>query len=360
MLFGAGRGAEEFLQYLDAGKIGARLVAIIDNDSTLWGKTLNGFDIIAPSDLVHIEFEKIVVTSISGREVIACQLDRMGYSYPDDYLLIGRFPPTYMNALRRINAEIGGFPRIEGMECLHIGPGGFLGLEALLYCFGASRVCSIDKFAFGIHYPDITPLYKSYAAVKENIGSFTETARNKKEALSRFQSLFEDRSGRIQIDSEKIAYSYPVDVCKMNEIKDRFDLVLSFGVLEHASEPEAAVSEIARVTRPGGISLHVIVTRDHRCNSKVGNRSPFSFRSYGADEWETISRKKFYQNRLLPVEWKCLFEENGFNIHRYQPEERIDIDDDLLQSFDSAFHRFTRADLGEVDCLIMAERAGAF
>ena len=357
VLFGAGKGSEEFFQHLKQLSNESQVVAITDNDSTYWGKTLDGYEIVSPESLLHMPFDKIVVSSVSGREVIANQLERMGFSNPRDYILIGRFPPTYRENFKRIENLLAGVAPLTGTECLHIGPGGFLGLETLLYSFGASRVRSIDKFSFGIHYPNISPLLNSYTEVKESISVFARTAIQEDEAHRRFDQIFYTESQNTYIDSEKIEYTYPADICSSGVPDSRFDLVLSFGVLEHVSDPATALSEITRCTRLGGTSLHLIVTRDHRSNSGVNGNSPFAFRSHSYDEWEAISNQKFYQNRLLPIEWFQLFEKNGFTIQRYEVYDAVDIDDRLLASFHSDFNRFSRTELGEVDCLIVAKKS---
>jgi hypothetical protein len=64
--FGVGEGAIEFLSYQKENCSDVNVTAIADNDSSFWGKTLIGYDIISPGQINAYCFDKIVVTSISG------------------------------------------------------------------------------------------------------------------------------------------------------------------------------------------------------------------------------------------------------------------------------------------------------
>lgn len=48
VLFGAGKGAEEFLDFVTNKMPAIRVVAIVDNDLSLAGKALNGITIVPP------------------------------------------------------------------------------------------------------------------------------------------------------------------------------------------------------------------------------------------------------------------------------------------------------------------------
>jgi SAM-dependent methyltransferase len=252
--------------------------------------------------------------------------------------------------------ELTPFFPLEGTECLHIGPGGFLGLEVLMYCLGANRICSIDKFTFGIDFPDITEHQEDYRRVIERFKTHTHGDEIRNKAIHRFADLFTERDDRILFDREKIEYLYPVDVCKLPFDDESFDLVLSFAVLEHVTDPEAAVAEMARSLKPGGLSLHTIVTQDHRSFSNIGGYTPFSFRSYEAEDWDRIAHRRFYQNRLLPVEWNHLFEESGLAIQKYRVEKRFELNERTIATFHPDFRRFPSSELGEVNCLIVAKK----
>jgi SAM-dependent methyltransferase len=241
-------------------------------------------------------FDKIVITSISGRDAIAEQLCRMGFTPERQFVCVGRYPQAYLDAFSLLSKELIPFFDLQNKKCLHIGPGGGLGLEVLLYCCGAAKICSIDKFAFNICYPEITNCLGDYTIIKDSFGNFLPQTEQKEKALIRFNSIFEKRHECTFIDERKITYTHPMDVCDLSYANETFDLVVSFAVLEHVTDPDAAAAEIARVLKPGGISLHKIITRDHRSFSKIQGLTPFSFRQYSQIKWEEIIKNKFYQN----------------------------------------------------------------
>jgi len=129
---------------------------------------------------------------------------------------------------------------------------------------------------------------------------------------------------------------------------------MSFAVLEHVRNPEVAVREIARVLRPGGIALQTIVTRDHRAFSAVDGYHPFSYRTYSHQEWEALAGRKFFQNRLLPGQWRELFRARGLEPCRYEVLEQQHLSAEMLASFHADFSQFGASELGQLDCVLVA------
>lgn len=357
LLFGAGRGSEELLRWMETSRPGSRVVAIADNDPSLWGKTLQDYPIISPRKIREFAFQKIVVTSVSGARAIELQLRDMGFD-GTELLQAGRYPSGYLTNFRTLKEELRAINRwTEGRRCLHVGPGGFLGLECLLYAMGADRVSSVDKFAFAIRYPEITSRMADYNRIRELIPHEIDSVDDLKKALGRFDDLLVRRGDGVYVDASKVDFRFPVDVCSMPFPRESFDLVISFAILEHVESPDLAVSEIARVLKKGGVAYHTIVTADHRSFSAVEGFTPFSFRAYSSQEWEAIAGKKFYQNRLLPLQWVRLFEETGLTAEKYTVEEHAELPDEVLSGFHPDFHLFSKEDLCDVNCRIVAVKA---
>jgi len=355
VLFGAGQGTEEFLNLSGKVLAGNEIAFITDNDASFWGKRLHGYEIRPPHHLKESTFDRIVVTSVSEREAISIQLRSMGYQEGRDFSLIGRYPKAYLKNFEILSQNLPASFSLKDKRVLHVGPGGFLGLEILLYCLGAERTCSIDKFGFGIHYPDITDCQEEYLEIRETIDTSDKfDEKRHPQALHRFETLFERNKNRTLLATDKIAYHYPMDVCDLDFPDQSFDVVFSSAVLEHINEPPAAVKEMARVLKKGGLMLNTVVTRDHRSFSKIKGYHPFSFRTYSADKWEEICSNKFYQNRLLPIEWKRLFETCGLTLLKYSVETVLEIDERMFETFHPDFRRFSREALGEIDCMILA------
>lgn len=356
VLFGAGKGSEELLQFSKNNKLELDIKAIIDNDRSLQGKTLTSISIIPLSQLQSIDFDLILVTSVSGKESIAAQLEKINLIQGRDFLCVGRFPSGYREQCNVLLQYIHPY-ELVGKRCLHVGPGGFLGLEILLYSLGAERLESIDKFGFGMEYPDVTSRANEYRDVWTVLQNLNTECVNLSERNERFESLFQESDGRMFLNENKIAYQCHTDVESMPFEDGAFDYIFSCAVLEHVSNPVQAIKEMTRVTRPGGKHFHTIVTRDHRSYSAVGNFHPFSFRSMSKEEWEITVEKKFYQNRILPVQWRTLFEKGGMSILHCQVESRQNIDN-CQQDFHSYFQKFTREELEEMNCsLLLRKRA---
>lgn len=356
ILFGAGAGCEEFLHYHKEKGPDSQIIAVTDNDPSYWGQKLYHYDIITPARLTDMQFDKIIVTTISGREAISAQLENMGFKHHYDYILIGRYPQTYIGNIKRFLGDIDGNFLLKGAHCLHIGPGGFLGLEILLYSLGAEKVYSIDNLPFDIRFPQISGLEEDYDGVKETLIDIVGDDQSAHYAFDRYEDVFIQKRDRIYIDENKVEYRHPMDMCNMTYKDNSFDLVISFSVLEHVLEPEAAVSEAARCLKPGGICYHTVVTQDHRSFSKVGNNGPFAYRQYNPEEWDRIATNRFYQNRLLPLEWKRLHEKNRFSIQTYYVENRFGLNDETVDNFHSDFKCFSKQELCEADCLIVVQK----
>lgn len=86
------------------------------------------------------------------------------------------------------------------------------------------------------------------------------------------------------------------------------DVVVSNAFLEHVPDPEAAVSSIAEITKPGGYGIHIIDMIDHR---SYGHQDfgPLEFLKIKSDE-----KLVHGCNRLRPREFVDVFEQNGFEV----------------------------------------------
>lgn len=311
ILFGAGKGSEEFFSFNKHTGLKTHVAAIVDNDSSMWGNFLFNTPIISPEDLPMFNYDKIIVTSVSGRESIAVQLNKMGFSYPKDYQLIGRYPSNGQKNFSTLCEALPKDYNFSNKECLHIGSGGNFEFEAILYQRQAN-VTAIDKYDFG-------------------------------------------RDGKPEI-LQNIKFLFPADIEAMPLEDNHFDLVISFAVLEHTRCPSKALSEIKRVLKPGGISVQTIITRDHRSFSSLKEYTPFSYRKYSEAEWESINGQKFYQNRLMPCQWYDLAQKTGFKILSYKTLGKETITQEMKNNFHSDFSNFNIDKLEEIDCLLVASK----
>ncbi len=98
------------------------------------------------------------------------------------------------------------------------------------------------------------------------------------------------------------------------------DVLVSNAALEHVRELEAAVAEMARCTKPGGVGVHRIDFRDHGFH-----RFPFDMLRYSRYAWERVLTTRTglggYQNRLRLGQVIGLFESHGFSILDVEKEQ---------------------------------------
>jgi len=356
LLFGAGQGSVELLRLNATLDEPYNVVAVADNDATMHGKRLQEIDIIAPTDMGRHAGAVILITTISGQGPVSSQLEGMGYVRGRDFHAVGRYPHASQKNLDlflEYNDQHG--LAGPGATVLHVGPGGFLGLECCLYALGYSPV-SMDAYAFGISYPDVTGRVREY---DDNLAHLlSRHCPQGQEALleERFRSLFRVSDGSTMIDAERIRYHFPHRLSAIPLDDGSVDAVISFAVLEHVRRPEAAVREICRVLRPGGACLQRIITRDHRSFSLVSGYHPFSYLLHDEREWETVNKDKFYQNRLLPHEWLELFGRH-MTVEVYERLLEYDLPEDALAEIVRWRPDIRREHVDHVNCDIIARKA---
>lgn len=357
ILFGAGKGGEEFLHYAKARRLACAVLAVADNDQSFWGRSWQGLEVVPPTALPSFVFDQVVITSISGPEAISGQLRDLGCT-EQQLLAVGRYPLTYQNNFRFLISHLEDLSWLNGRRCLTIGPGGFLGLEVLLYCLGAAKVCAIDKFAFGVEYPAIRRRWPEYEGVRSFLYNLDIDPDLKERAGQRFSGLFHSREQEDRhMDATKVEYLHPEDVEALSAGSSTCDVVFSHAVLEHVRNPARAVEEMYRVLRPGGRAIHKIITEDHRCFSSVEGYTPFSFRQYSEEEWNTVTRDKFYQNRLLPVDWLQLHLEKGFRLEKFEVENHLSLSPREMAGFHETFRHYSPEEASQVNPVIVAEKA---
>ena len=89
------------------------------------------------------------------------------------------------------------------------------------------------------------------------------------------------------------------------------DLALSNAVLEHSPDLRAAINELARVTRPGGLGVHQVDHGDHRDRDR-----PLEYLLIPDDRFELLFAEVHGEcgNRFRRFETERFFTEAGFEI----------------------------------------------
>jgi len=131
-----------------------------------------------------------------------------------------------------------------------------------------------------------------------------------------------------------------------------FDFVFSNSCLEHVPDPARALSEIARILRPGGRTAHQIDFRDH-----WHMEDPLRFLQYGDRLWRLMNRPgPGYQNRWRLSKYLEVFEGMGFD---FEVEVNLVATDDQLRRAKrprQALRDMTHDDLVTLSARVVAHR----
>lgn len=349
LLFGAGQGSVELLQWLAEFAPGATVTAIADNDNSMWGRSLQGHPIIDPATIAEHEFSRIVITTISGEGPVTEQLRTMGHEPGIHFCAVGKYPTNHLGNFNILFELDRACPFLNPeTSILHVGPGGFLGLECCLYALG-HEPRSMDAYAFGVSYPDVTERMDKYRATRTALLQ-TPQAKDVPDAAERFDSLFSERDGRTLLDDRRIPYCFPARFSSLPFDDASLDVVSSFAVLEHVRSPETVVRECRRVLRPGGVAVQRILSRDHRSFGKVDGYHPASYLDHSPQEWEALNKDKFYQNRVLPEEWRDLFEQGGMRVEFFRTLGQYCFSDEERGRLHPDFAHVAEAGVVSVNC----------
>lgn len=364
MLFGAGQGSLEWLQLQTARRPDVVALAILDNNATLHDKTLEGLSIHSPSalgELARDGLDRVIVTTVSGRDAVTAQLESLGLRRGEDFVTVGAYPATgYENCRLLVEALRG--RSLAGMRALHVGCGGYLGLEAALWSLGASPV-AMDAFSFGLRLPDVTGDLHRYRQLGQEMAALLDSPdkadREGGAFLHRYQSLFRQEQGRTLLDTTRLPYWHPHFFSAMPFPDASFDLVCSFAVLEHVRSPAKALAESRRVLAPGGLAVHGIVTCDHRAYGRVtgkeGRFTPRSHLRHDAAAWQAMTADTFHQNQTLPFQWRDLAAEAGLTVRELRILSRCPVTPEEQAGFAPPWRDMNPALLEEMDCLLVAQ-----
>ena len=338
VLFGAGGWGEAMAHEL-AELNGPFPIVFSDNDPTKHGKQLKGIDIIPP-DRLNTFSDIVAITTISGIESVSEQLESQGFQKGLNYFevmksLNNETPFFATEVFMDYGDYLSGF---NGLDVLHIGPGGNLGVELLLYALGAGSVHSVERYSFGIQYPDVTESKRFYQKL----------AKTTKEQLNYDffnNQLLIENGDRLFINSDKIRLFFPSAVTALPFKDNSFDAVLHFSVFEHVEDPELGYREIFRVLRHGGKTVGRIGNLDHRNMSSHDDYHPLKFLEFPRNEWYQIAKNINFHNQITAPEHKSMLLKENFVISDWATNLKMDISDEQWDSFHPMFKEFNRAEL---------------
>ncbi|MEO8622964.1 MAG: methyltransferase domain-containing protein [bacterium] len=126
------------------------------------------------------------------------------------------------------------------------------------------------------------------------------------------------------IDADRLEYRHE-SVHALSFPDAEADIVISNAFFEHIPRIDDAIAEIARITKAGGLGVHVIDGVDHRIYDDASCH-PLEFLTEPGDD--SMLRGT---NRVRPMEFIALFERHGFEVVAFQPFNRVDITPDVRE-----------------------------
>jgi SAM-dependent methyltransferase len=132
---------------------------------------------------------------------------------------------------------------------------------------------------------------------------------------------------------------------------DAADVVFSVSLLEHLDRVEDALESLRRITKPGGLGVHVVDFVDHGIYSNAGV-SPFEFLTVQSAESLVHG-----SNRIRCDEFCALFEQHGFVVSRVDRWAHLPAPtDEERAKFVEPYRSMSQANLSTTGARIFARR----
>ncbi|HEX6811974.1 MAG TPA: class I SAM-dependent methyltransferase [Planctomycetota bacterium] len=241
--------------------------------------------------------------------------------------------------------------RIEGMRVLELGPGKNIGVGVLFAVNGAASYCGVDVFRDQeFNAPSVL---RSLVALLEIMPGLARP-------IADVVHLHGD--GGATVDERYVEFRCPVDVEQLPFAAGSFDYVFSNAAFEHFSGPDAAIGEIHRVLRRGGMTAHQVDLRDHR----FMDNDPLAFLKLGEAEWASLFPANVrvdiatanWTNRWRAGRYRDAFVRRGFRLLEYSPQTLPGdgVTASLRASCHADFRDLPVEDLASVGLFLVAEK----
>ncbi len=234
------------------------------------------------------------------------------------------------------------YSNIDEKVILEIGNGNSIVTALYMVAWGAKKVYLVDRFKH-LFWDD-----KDKSLHNKIISIIKESAAPKKELLT---DLFKTAAnGKILLNNDYIEI-IKADAKAIPLQAESFDLIVSNAVLERVHYPVQVVSELSRLSKKGGISIHEIDLRDHFVKNE-----PLRLLQYSNFAWNLMTwNRSGYTNRLRKSEWENIFSENGFDIAEHQ--EKLNLTEELKNKvFAEKFRKISDSDLKTLVILFVLKK----
>lgn len=197
---------------------------------------------------------------------------------------------AYIDRVYDDYCRYGGVARFEGVAA-EIGPGDNFGVALCLLAGGARELHAIDRYVPERNDASQRRIYEALAA------------------RPGFAALFDGAPGERSIKGLHYHPGTPAEMF-FRGVTSRFDAIVSRAVLEHLYDPLAALDDMARALRPGGIMVHRIDLRDH---GMFAARHPLSFLTIPPWLYRRMTRASGRPNRVLLPAYRDWLKRSGLD-----------------------------------------------
>lgn len=184
-------------------------------------------------------------------------------------------------------------------RALEIGTGQFMAHAAGLYLCGFDRVLTVDRYR-QVSPPLVRASMENPILARRFLSPFVSHDQFK----ARWKSLEATGFDPERLAAAGVEYRAPLDAVELTQGPERFDLILSYTVLEHVPPRElpGLLAATGKLLAPGGVALHFVDLEDHLDPSA----DPFAFLA-PAENWDD-DHCGVRGNRLRYAEWQRLFD----------------------------------------------------
>ncbi|MCK5027384.1 MAG: methyltransferase domain-containing protein [Candidatus Pacebacteria bacterium] len=244
--------------------------------------------------------------------------------------------------------------RVPVESVAEIGPGDSLGVGILALLTGSSHYYALDTVKTALNhsnleminvlvellekrtpipddseFPKAYPKLDSYEFPHDILSEPLLEKSLDKERLKRIKKILEklsEDSTLLRVHENDVSIDYIVPWIKENNLKGKFDLMVSNATMEHVDDVEGAYKNMSKYIKKGGLFLHAI---DYKSHDTAGLWN--GHWTYSEVIWRIIRGRSVYLINRIPHSFHIkIAKKYGFNIllnQRYYKENFLSLDD---------------------------------